>query len=182
MWMTGTSQAPGWCSSILGMHPASPGPLQQDKLYLRTGGVGQQVINCSQGNLLKATVDFKLSPDWLKKGHNTVIKLSITKDRNLYGDSILQKNLEHLWGKVSKTWSPEKSVVSNIEINKEKRRPRSCQCDVIEREKKGRIRFLETWRKWRSKEDMMRRGEIPRCPNQGVKTISGTEGVYEFLA
>lgn len=145
-------------SSILGMHLASPGPHKQDKLYLRMGRVGQQVINWSQGNLLKATVDFKLSPDWLEKGHNTIIKLSITEDINLYGDSILQKNLEHLWGRVSKTWNPEKSVVSNGERTKEKRKPRSCQRDVIEKEKDRQIRFLEKWPKRRSKEDMRRRG------------------------
>lgn len=115
-----TAEAPVWCSSIVGMRLASPGPHKQDKLYLRMGRVGQQVINCSQGNLLKATVDFKLSPDWLEKGHNTVIKLSITNDINLYGDSVLQENLEHLWGGITKTWNPEKLVVSNIERKKKK--------------------------------------------------------------
>lgn len=55
------------------------------------GRVGQQVINCFWRNCLKTTVDLKLSPDWLEKEHNSVIKLSITKEIYVYGDSILQE-------------------------------------------------------------------------------------------
>lgn len=90
------------------MHWPVQGPTVQDKLHLRMGRVGQPVINCSQRNLFKATVDFKLSPNWLERGHNTVIELSITQEIHLYGDSILQENFGGLWGVVHETWNLEK--------------------------------------------------------------------------
>lgn len=94
-WLAPAS-APCLCFSILGMHWPVQGLTAQDKLYLKMGRVGHQVINCSQGNHLEAMVGFQLSPDWLEKGHsNTIIKLSITREISLHRDSILWENLGH---------------------------------------------------------------------------------------
>lgn len=128
--------------------------ITQDKLYLKMGKVGQQIINCFQGNYLKATVDFKLSPDWLEKGYNTVIKLSITKEIHLYGDSILQENfgafLRQSWWNLESWKDFWFQIQQETKKEKEDRRWRSCQLDVIESERKGLTRSLEKQLKLRS--------------------------------
>ena len=146
------------------------------------GRVGQQVINCFQGNCLKAIVDFKLSPYWLEKGHNTVIKLSITKEIHLHGDSFARKLWSIFEAELMKPGILKRFLVSNIERNKEReRRRRSCQSDVIESERKALTRSLEKWLDLRSQEDMMRSREGPRGVDRDVNIISEEPRKSAFL-
>ena len=73
------------------------------------GRVGQQVINCFWRNCLKTTVDLKLSADWLEKEHNSVIKLSITKEIYMCMEiQFCKKTLQYFWGTVEETQNLEK--------------------------------------------------------------------------